>query len=130
MEQWRAVDDYFAEKLAAPDAALDEALAANARDGLPAIDVAPNQGKLLELLARMVGARRILEMGALGGYAPSGWLARSTGTGASSRWRRIPPTPGRRGPTSTEPASATSSTSAWARRWTSCRRSKARRRST
>ncbi len=59
-----------------PDAALDAALAANEAAGLPGIDVAPNQGKLLELLARIQGARRILEVGTLGGYSTI-WLARA-----------------------------------------------------
>lgn len=58
------------------DAALAEALAANAAAGLPAHDVSPAQGKLLHLLARMIGARRILEIGTLGGYSTL-WLARA-----------------------------------------------------
>lgn len=58
------------------DAALAEALAANAAAGLPAHDVSPAQGKLLHLLARMVGARRVLEIGTLGGYSTL-WLARA-----------------------------------------------------
>jgi predicted O-methyltransferase YrrM len=59
-----------------PDEALDAALEASAAAGLPAIDVAPNQGKLLYLLARMQGARTILEIGTLGGYSTI-WLARA-----------------------------------------------------
>jgi predicted O-methyltransferase YrrM len=55
---------------------LDEALKANAAAGLPTIDVAPNQGKLLQLLARIQRARRILEIGTLGGYSTI-WLARA-----------------------------------------------------
>jgi predicted O-methyltransferase YrrM len=73
-EQWVAVDRYFAEQLSLSDAALDAALAANKAAELPAIDVAPNQGKLLQLLAQMVGAKRILEIGTLGGYSTI-WLA-------------------------------------------------------
>ncbi len=73
---WKAVDDWIAGHLLAPDPALDAALAANAAGGLPAIDVAPVQGKLLHLLARMAGARRILEVGTLGGYSTI-WLARA-----------------------------------------------------
>lgn len=68
-ETWTAVDHYFTELFGNSDDALEAALAANAARGLPAIDVAPNQGKLLELLARMCGARRVLEIGTLGGYS-------------------------------------------------------------
>jgi predicted O-methyltransferase YrrM len=68
-ELWTAVDDYFAEALVPSDSALDAALAANAVAGLPAIDVAPNQGKFLQILARLISARRILEIGTLGGYS-------------------------------------------------------------
>jgi len=75
-EQWKAVDQYFTDLLVRPDPALDQALAASAAAGLPAIHVAPNQGKLLYLLARMLSARRILEIGTLGGYSTI-WLARA-----------------------------------------------------
>ncbi len=75
-ELWTAVDRYLVESLIPHDAVMDAALQANAEGGLPAIDVAPNQGKLLHLLARMQGARRILEIGTLGGYS-SIWLARA-----------------------------------------------------
>jgi len=74
--QWNAVDRYFAELLMAPDAALDAAREASRKAGLPDIAVAPNQGKLLHLLARMQGAKRILEIGTLGGYSAI-WLARA-----------------------------------------------------
>jgi predicted O-methyltransferase YrrM len=74
--QWRAVDAYFTETIIAPDRALEEALAANAAAGLPSIDVSAPQGKLIHLLARMTGARRVLEIGALGGYSTI-WLARA-----------------------------------------------------
>lgn len=73
---WQRVDDYIADTLLPPDPALDAALAANAAAGLPAIDVAPSHGKLLHILARMTGARRILEIGTLGGYSTI-WLARA-----------------------------------------------------
>lgn len=73
---WQSVDAHLCGLLLAPDPALDEALAANARAGLPAIDVAPNMGKLLMLLAQMRGARTILEVGTLGGYSTT-WLARA-----------------------------------------------------
>ena len=75
-EQWTAVDRYLTSALLSPDAALEEALRANAAAGLPAIDVAPNQGKLLHLIAQMQGARAILEIGTLGGYSTI-WLARA-----------------------------------------------------
>jgi predicted O-methyltransferase YrrM len=74
--QWTAVDAYMTGALLAPDPALDAALADSAAAGLPAINVAPNQGKLLQMLAEMVGARRILEIGTLGGYSTI-WLARA-----------------------------------------------------
>jgi len=70
------LDAWMAGKLVAPDPALDAALAANAAAGLPAIDVSPLQGKLLHLIARIAGARRILEIGTLGGYSTI-WLARA-----------------------------------------------------
>lgn len=75
-EGWSAVDRYLAGKLLGDDPALDAALTANAEEGLPAIDVSPIQGKLLHLLARAADARRILEIGTLGGYSTI-WLARA-----------------------------------------------------
>jgi len=75
-EAWRDVDLYLAGKLLGDDPALDAALQANQAGGLPAIDVSPVQGKLLHLLARAAGARRILEIGTLGGYSTI-WLARA-----------------------------------------------------
>ena len=73
---WSAVDDYIAGHLLGDDPSLDAALAANTAAGLPAIDVSPMQGKLLHLLALAIGARRILEIGTLGGYSTI-WLARA-----------------------------------------------------
>jgi predicted O-methyltransferase YrrM len=73
---WSDVDQYFAEALIPADPALEGALAASAEAGLPTISVAPNQGKLLHLLARIQGARSILEIGTLGGYSTI-WLARA-----------------------------------------------------
>jgi predicted O-methyltransferase YrrM len=73
---WDAVDGYFHQHLIGDDPALDGALARAAAAGLPAQDVAPNQGKLLYLLARMCGARRVLELGTLAGYSTI-WLARA-----------------------------------------------------
>lgn len=75
-EQWSQVDRYIADSLVEQDDALLQALATNAAAGLPAHDVAPNQGKLLQLFARMVNAKRILEIGTLGGYSTI-WLARA-----------------------------------------------------
>jgi predicted O-methyltransferase YrrM len=79
-DRWAAVDRYVADLLVPGDRALDAALAANAAAGLPAHDVSPVQGRLLEILARTRGARRILEVGTLGGYSTI-WLARALGTG-------------------------------------------------
>ncbi|HEY3465245.1 MAG TPA: O-methyltransferase [Amycolatopsis sp.] len=73
---WAEVDDYLTGALLAPDPVLDEALADSAAAGLPSIAVAPNQGKLLNLLARLAGAKTILEIGTLGGYSTI-WLARA-----------------------------------------------------
>jgi predicted O-methyltransferase YrrM len=75
-EIWTAVDRYINEKIVHPDPVLDAALEASTAAGLPAISVTPNQGKLLQLLARLQGARKILEIGTLGGYSTI-WLARA-----------------------------------------------------
>lgn len=75
-ELWTTVDDYLQGLLLRHDGGLDAVLAANRAAGLPAIDVAPNQGKFLYLLARLLGARNILEIGTLGGYSTI-WLARA-----------------------------------------------------
>jgi predicted O-methyltransferase YrrM len=77
---WTAVDRYIADLLVPPDAALDAALRATADAGMPAIAVSPNQGKLLMLMAQMLGARRILEIGTLGGYSTI-WLGRGLAAG-------------------------------------------------
>jgi predicted O-methyltransferase YrrM len=73
---WTAVDRYLDDLLVGPDAALEAALQASTEAGLPAINVAPTQGKLLHLLARIRGARAILEIGTLGGYSTI-WMARA-----------------------------------------------------
>jgi predicted O-methyltransferase YrrM len=75
-ETWDAVDGYYSGLLVGQDAALDAALEASDTAGLPRIAVSANQGKLLNLLARLRGARRILEIGTLGGYSTI-WLARA-----------------------------------------------------
>jgi predicted O-methyltransferase YrrM len=73
---WSAVDQYLEQQLAPPDDALTAALAASAAAGLRPISVTASQGKLLHLLARTAGARRILEIGTLGGYSTI-WLGRA-----------------------------------------------------
>src|SRR5262245_6889395 len=75
-EQWTAVDAYITDLLVSSDSALDAALEASAAASLPSINVTPNQGKLLQLLAQACGARKILELGTLGGYSTI-WLARA-----------------------------------------------------
>lgn len=75
-DAWDRVDDYVADRLGTSDAVLAAALVANERGGLPPIDVSAAQGKFLHLLARGIGARRILEVGTLGGYSTI-WLARA-----------------------------------------------------
>jgi predicted O-methyltransferase YrrM len=79
-ELWTSVDRYIEGALLRRDPVLEAALRANAEAGLPTIDVAPNQGKLLHLLAQMLGARSILEIGTLGGYSTI-WLARALPAG-------------------------------------------------
>lgn len=77
MEQiWADVDRYLGDLLAPHDAALDRALGANQQGGLPPIDVPPLLGKFLDVLIRINGARRVLEIGTLGGYSTI-WMARA-----------------------------------------------------
>jgi predicted O-methyltransferase YrrM len=75
-ELWTKVDNYFGDFLAPSDDALDAALRANEQAGLPPIDVTRLQGRFLEFLVRVSGARSVLEIGALGGYSTI-WLARA-----------------------------------------------------
>ncbi|MGW1193698.1 O-methyltransferase [Streptomyces sp. NPDC002559] len=75
-DTWSAVDAYFNGHLVEEDQALTAARESSVAAGLPAHEVAPNQGKLLHLLARLGGARRVLEIGTLGGYSTI-WLARA-----------------------------------------------------
>ena len=75
-ETWNAVDRYIGDLFVGRDAALETALEASAAAGLPSIAVAPHEGKLLMLLAQAIGARKILEIGTLGGYSTI-WLARA-----------------------------------------------------
>ena len=77
---WEEVDRYFTGRLALEDEALAHAQRASEAAGLPAISVSPPQGAMLALFARMLGARRILEVGTLGGYSAI-WLARALAPG-------------------------------------------------
>ena len=76
MNRWAAVDEYFGSKLAANDESLRAALDRNRAAGMPAHDVSAVQGKMLALLVEMVQARRVLEIGTLGGYSTL-WMARA-----------------------------------------------------
>lgn len=78
-EQWSAVDHYFGQLFTSPDPSLDTTLQSTVEAGIPAINVAPNQGKLLHLLARLNKAQTILEIGTLAGYSTI-WLARALPT--------------------------------------------------
>lgn len=82
LEQSAAVDAYIVDRLLTADPQLDDAVRASDTAGLPAIAVSPPQGKLLHLLARLRGARRILEVGTLGGYSTL-WLAKALPVGGS-----------------------------------------------
>ncbi|MCY9658827.1 O-methyltransferase [Paenibacillus chondroitinus] len=73
---WEKVDQYIKERLIPHDTVLENSLAANQLAGLPAYDVSPTQGKFLNLLIQMKGAKRILEIGTLGGYSTI-WMARA-----------------------------------------------------
>jgi predicted O-methyltransferase YrrM len=77
---WTTVDQYIADQLVPADPALKAALETSAAAGLPSINVSPNQGKLLHIFARLVGARAILEIGTLGGYSTI-WMARALSPG-------------------------------------------------
>jgi predicted O-methyltransferase YrrM len=77
---WTSVDDYITDLFVPFDPMMKEALASSEAAGLPSISVAPNEGKLLMLLAQICGARRILEIGTLGGYSTI-WLARGLAPG-------------------------------------------------
>jgi predicted O-methyltransferase YrrM len=79
-EQWASLDDYFTALLVPADVALQQALTASARSGLPAHYISATQGMFLQLLARMRGAQNILEIGTLGGYSTI-WLARALRNG-------------------------------------------------
>lgn len=76
LDLWTEIDRYIVDHVVAHDPILDAALDASVAAGLPQISVAPNQGKLLYLLARLQGARNILEIGTLAAYSTI-WLARA-----------------------------------------------------
>jgi len=76
MDLWDKVDQYLADTLVQPDEVLAAALEASDKAGLPSISVSPAHGKLLWILARLVNAKRILEIGTLGGYSAI-WMARA-----------------------------------------------------
>ena len=75
-DRWSEVDDYIVDHLVGDDPVQEQTLKSNRQAGLPEIDVSAAQGKMLQLLAKGVGAKRILEIGTLGGYS-SIWLARA-----------------------------------------------------
>jgi predicted O-methyltransferase YrrM len=81
-ELWTSVDRYITDVIVHPDAALQAALVSSDAGGLPPISVSPPQGRLLELLALLRSARRILEIGTLGGYSTI-CLARGLAEGGS-----------------------------------------------
>ncbi|WP_090058461.1 O-methyltransferase [Lentzea fradiae] len=81
-DSWNAVDAYIDNLLVAPDPALEDAARANVGFELPDIAVSPAQGKFLHLLARIRGARTILEIGTFGGYSTI-WLARALPAGGT-----------------------------------------------
>jgi predicted O-methyltransferase YrrM len=81
-KQWTAVDDYITALFIPSDPVLDAALSASAKAGLPSIQVSVAQGKMLHLLARALGARKVLEIGTLGGYSTI-WLGRALPPGGT-----------------------------------------------
>jgi len=78
--QWSGIDEFLSGSLLGSDPVLDGALEASAAAGLPSIQITPCQGKLLQILAQLQGARSILEIGTLGGYSAI-WLARALPAG-------------------------------------------------
>src|ERR1700688_5004039 len=79
-ERWSAVDEFLCDRLLDPDPSLDAVLEASREGGLPPIAVSANQGKLLQLLVRALGARSVLEIGTLGAYSTI-WMARALPAG-------------------------------------------------
>ncbi|EAO53348.1 O-methyltransferase [Bacillus thuringiensis serovar israelensis ATCC 35646] len=80
IEKWTAVDQYMSDVLIPKDSTLERVLQANAAANLPAHDVSPTQGKFLQLLVQIQGARNILEIGTPGGYSTI-WIARGLPSG-------------------------------------------------
>lgn len=89
-DTWSRVDQYIADLLIPADAALQAALEASAEAGLPSIAVSPSQGKLLALLVQALGARRVLELGTLGGYSTI-WMGRALPPGGHLRSLELDP---------------------------------------
>jgi predicted O-methyltransferase YrrM len=79
-EKWTEIDNFFSDALIPPDRVLESVLESSHAAGLPAINVSPNQGRLLEMLARILNAHTILEIGTLGAYSTI-WLARGMQAG-------------------------------------------------
>src|SRR3954467_2181858 len=79
-DQWTAVEQYFSKSLLLNDSVLESALEVSEKAGLPAISVSPTQGKFLQMLAQILGAQTILEIGTLGGYSTI-WMARGLTAG-------------------------------------------------
>ena len=73
---WKEVDQYFTAKLHKKDQLMNEVMKASEEAQMPSIDVSPSQGKMLHMLVKMKGAKRILEIGTLGGYS-SIWMGRA-----------------------------------------------------
>ncbi len=92
-DKWKAVDDYINHWLLPADPILESALQASEAAGLDPINVAPNQGKFLHLLAKIQGAKRILEIGTLGDIAPYGWPGPCHRVDDWSPWRSTPRMP-------------------------------------
>lgn len=76
LERWTAVDEFMEEAFIGDDPVMEEILKHSHESGLPDISVSPNQGKMLWMMAKLIGAKRILEVGTLGGYSTT-WLVRA-----------------------------------------------------
>jgi predicted O-methyltransferase YrrM len=90
-ERWDAVDRYITDLFVPPDPVLDAVVEASAAAGLPPIQVPPNQGRLLSFLVTITRARRVLEIGTLGGYSTI-WLARALPDGGRVVTLELEPT--------------------------------------
>src|SRR5262245_32330745 len=121
-----AIGEYLVDLFSPETPGLQDAARAIEAAGMPQIQVSPWDGRILEILLRLVGARRVVELGTLGAYSAQ-WIARAAASGRSRRARATPRSPGA---CSSAPACPTASRSARARGSTSCRRSSATARST